>query len=173
VDLKLEDHPNISRSVSSYWWNEYAIIVFGPSAGNGTESWRESLIDSLFIRLYWGEVIAIDLASGRVRDAAWWDQRPADEAKVIQRATKDYLDATWLRLAREYLRKENFEPDPTDKGVKGILLAGQLRLREALPLLREVAATDRFEGWGAPVWKGGPGGSNLRDLAKIVIREIE
>jgi len=41
VDLKLEDHPNISRSVSSYWWNEYAIMVFGPpAAGNGSCCYR-------------------------------------------------------------------------------------------------------------------------------------
>ena len=90
----------------------------------------------------------------------------------MARATKDYLDATWLPLARQYLRKENFEPDPTEKGIKGILLAGQLRLREAQPLVRDVAATDRFESWGAPVLKGGPHGSNLRELATAVLGEI-
>src|SRR5262249_47437008 len=30
ADLRLEGHPRITRSVSSYWWNEHAILLFGP-----------------------------------------------------------------------------------------------------------------------------------------------
>ena len=81
-----------------------------------------------------------------------------------------YLEASWRRLADEYLRKANFEPDPKPSGVKGILLAGQLRLREALPLLRELAATGRFHGWAAPEWKGA---DKLQELAQAAIAEIE
>ena len=172
ADLKLENHPNISRSVSSYNWNEHAIELFGPTAGKDTEPWRRTLEDSLFIRLYWGEVIAIDLASGKVRDKAWWAARPAKEARELEKATKEYLNATWLRLAREYFRKENFAPDPTQRGVTGILLVGQLRMREALPLLREVAATDRFGHWAAPSWKTS-GSRTVKSLAQTAIAEIE
>ncbi len=171
-DLKLENHPNISRSISSYWWNEKAVFIFGPPAAPGKESWRRLLEDSLFIRLYWGEVIAIDLASGKVRDEGWWKAHPAGETRALRQATDEYLDATWHRLAREYLRSENFEPDPTTKGVQGILLSGQLHLKEALPLLRKIAATERFRHWSAPRWKTG-WKSNLRKLAEVAIAEIE
>ena len=54
--------------------------------------------------------------------------------------------------------------------VKGFLLARQLRLREALPLLREIVATGRFQGWAAPEWKGA---DNLQELAQAAIAEID
>jgi hypothetical protein len=94
------------------------------------------------------------------------------QADRLKKATADYLDTTWHRLARDYLRKENFDPDPTDKGVKGILLAEQLRLPERLPLLRDIAATERFKHWSAPRWKA-DGFNNVRELARAAITEIE
>ena len=172
ADLGLENHPNISRSVSSYWWNESAIMIFGPSPKTGGEPWRETLQNSLFIRLYWGEVIAIDLASGKVRDSAWWKNLASEYATALKSASEAYLEATWRRLAREYLRKENWYPYPKGNGVTGILLAGQLRLREALPLLREIEATERFQYWAAPRWNSGSDG-NVRALARTAIAEIE
>ncbi len=172
ADLRLESHPNIKSSVSSYWWNDHAIMVFGPPAKTGSEPWRQMLEDSLFIRLHWGEVIPIDLASGRVRDAAWWKGLAPKDAPAMQAATDAYLDTTWRRLAKECLRKENFGSDPKGDGVTGILLAGQLRLREALPLLREIAATERFKYWAAPSWKTGQEG-NVSALARAVIAELE
>ena len=171
-ELKLANHPKISRSVSSYWWNEKAIMLFGPPAKPGGEPWRRTLEDSLFIRLYWGEVIEIDLASGKVRDAAWHGSLPPDQAATLRTATDTHLGETWRRLAGKYFRKENFAPDPTWAGVTGILLVGQLRLREALPLLREIAATGRFQSWGAPSWKPGQEG-NVCALARAAIAEIE
>jgi hypothetical protein len=170
ADLKLEDHPNITMSVSSYWWDEHAIMLFGPRAEKGGEPWQQSIEDSLFIRLYWGEVIAIDLASGKVRNDPWWSTYPKDQQDKLKKATNAYLDATWHRLADDYLRKANFEPDPSYNGVTGILLAGQLRLREALPLLHELAGIERFGGWAAPRWKGA---NNLKELVKIAVAEIE
>ena len=93
--------------------------------------------------------------------------------KPLKQTTKDYLDATWRRLAHEYLRKENFDPNTGGgHGVEGVLLAGQLRLREAAPLLRKIAATDRFEYWAAPRLHGGPD-SNLQALAREAMKEIE
>ena len=175
ADLKLENHPNISRSVSSYWWNEYAIMVFGPPATTASEPWQRTLQDSLFIRLFWGEVIAIDLASGKVRNADWWQGMEPEHATDMKAATEAYLDATWRRLAGEYMRKDNFAPDAKGVGVRGvlgILLVGQLRLREALPLLREIAATERFRHLAAPRWKTGQDG-NVSALARAVIAEIE
>ena len=168
-DLKLERHPNITRSVSSYWWNEHAIELFGPPAGKAAEPWRRKLEDSLFTRLYWGEVILIDLASGKVRDQAWWAAQPATEARELRKATGDYLDATWLRLAREYFRKENFDPD---RKVTEPRECFWWRLREALPLLREIAATDRFRHWAAARWKTNSFG-NVKNLAQTAIAEIE
>jgi hypothetical protein len=173
ADLKLEKHPKIMMSVSSYWWNRDAIMVFGPPAGNGQQGWQTALADTLFVRLYWGEVISIDLASGRVRDAAWWAERVGTDSNLLRLGSKKYLDATWLRLARLYLRKDNFGlQSATDKGVLGILLAGQLRLREAAPLLREIAAEDQFSHWSAPHLKGGAFG-NLQALAAAALKEIE
>jgi len=170
ADLNLERHPNISRSVSSYWWDEHAIMLFGPLAEKGGEPWQQTLEDSLFIRLYWGEVIAIDLASGKLRNDQWRTASTKAQRDKLQKVTATYLAATWHRLASEYLRKVSFEPDPSYNGVTGILLAGQLRLREALPLLRELAATGRFGGWAAPRWKGA---GNVQELAKVALAEIE
>ena len=172
ADLKLENHPKITRSVSSYWWNEYAVLLFGPSPMTGNKPWRRNLEDSLFIRLFWGEVVDIDLASGKVRDDAWWKGLAPEHATAMMRAKNDYLNATWLRLARDYMRKENFNPNPKYAGIQGILLAGQLRLRESLPLLREIAATDRLQHWAAPMWKTGRD-ANVRALARAAIAEIQ
>lgn len=175
ADLGLENHPNISRSVSSYWWNKYAIMVFGPPATPASGPWKRILQDSLFIRLFWGEVIAIDLASGKVRNADWWKGMAPAQATAMRAATEAYLDATWRRLARTYMRKETFAPDAKGVGVtgiQGILIVGQLRMREALPLLREIAVTERFKYWSAPRWKPGQEG-NVCALARAVIAEIE
>lgn len=172
-DLKLRNHPKISQSVSSYWWNQKAIILLGPE-GTNNQAWSRMLEDSLFIRLYWGEVLQIDLASGKVRDAAWWQSLSNTQAEGLKKATDEYLTPIWLRLAREYFRKENFEPDPTDPGVKGLLLVGQLRLREALPLAREIAATDRFQHWSAPSGNAEANASrNVQALARKVVAELE
>ena len=170
ADLNLERHRNIEQSVSSYWWNQDAIMLFGPSAEKDGEPWQRTLENSLFIRLYWGEVLAIDLADGKLRDDRWWNTYPKDQKDKLQKATSKYLDAAWHRLAGEYLRKSNFDPDPRANGAAGILLASQLHLREALPLLRELAATKRFRGWAAPRWMGA---MNLQELAQIAIAEIE
>jgi hypothetical protein len=176
ADLGLEGHPRITRSVSSYWWNDHAILLFGPGAGDHPTPWRRKLEETLFIRLYWGEVVAIDLATGKRlrRD----DPRglAAGPARFLARETARFLDESYRRLAREYLREENFfRPDPTTEGVRGILLAMQLRLREPLPLLRKIAATERFAGWGAPGtgWGQDARHSDLKTLAEAAIREIE
>jgi hypothetical protein len=204
ADLNLEFHPNIIRTVSSYRWNDFAIMVFGPPAEKGGEPWQRSLEDSLFIRLYWGEVIAIDLTSGKVRNDLWWSTYPKnqqdqlrllktpasaadnfifDPAKAddfihegvilrsqLKKATLAYLEATWRRLAVEYLRKASLEPDTSYNGTTGILLAGQLRLREALPLLRELPYIERYGSWAAPRWKDA---RNSKELLKIAVAEIE
>jgi hypothetical protein len=170
ADLNLELNPKIEQSVSSYWWNKDAIMLFGPPAPKDAEPWQRTLENSLFIRLYWGEVLAIDLAGGKLRDDRWWNTYPKDQKDKLQKATSKYLDAAWHRLAGEYLRKSNFDPDPRANGATGILLAGQLHLREALPLLRELAATERFGGWAAPGWKGA---RNVKELAQTAINEIE
>jgi hypothetical protein len=172
ADLRLENHPYISRSVSSYHWNESAMFLFGPAAKAGAGSPERMLEDSLFIRLYWGEVIPIDLATGKVRDAAWGKTLTPQQAAALKKGADDFLEATWLRLAREYFRKENFTPNPKDVGIKGLLLVRQLRLREALPLLREIAATEQFRNWAAPRWGNWQGG-NVQELARAVLAELE
>jgi hypothetical protein len=65
ADLGLEGHPRIARSVSSYRWDEHAIMLFGPVAGDDPAPWRRKLEETLFKRLYWGEDLAIDLATGK------------------------------------------------------------------------------------------------------------
>src|SRR5262249_14324258 len=175
ADLGLENHPRITRSVSSYWWNDHAILLFGPGAGDPPTPWRRKLEETLFIPLYWGKVVAIDLATGkRLRqDASRGLAAGAD--RFLARESARFLDESYRRLARESLREENFfHPDPTSEGVRGILLAMQLRLRESLPLLRKIAATERFNHWAAPGPGRGQGGrySNLRSLAEAAIHEI-
>lgn len=171
-DLKLLNYSKISRSVSSYWWDEYAVIIFGPTTKSDGEPWERTLEDSLFIRLHWGEVIQIDLASGKVRDTAWWESLPPASATALKGAVNTYLDSTWQRLAREYFRKENFYPDPTYLGMTGLLLVRQLHLHDALPLLKEIAATERFQSWHAPPLKDRQP-SNVHELALAAIAEIE
>jgi len=176
ADLGLENHPRIARSVSSYWWNDHAVMLFGPVAGGDPAPWRRKLEETLFIRLYWGEVLAIDLATGKRLSADDSRGLSAADARSLATETATFLDRTYRRLAHQYLREENFfRPDPTYEGVQGILLAMQLKLREPLPLLRRIAATERFKSWAAPGpgWSQDARYSNLKALAEAAIHEIE
>lgn len=194
ADLDLVDHPKISRSVSSYHWNAWAIFLFGPSPQKWRvkppmlptsadlpdktpsgpappEPWRRLLEDSLFIRLYWGDLITIDLATGKVRNDGWWKTLPPADAQALKWASADYLDKTWRRLAAEYFRPENFDPRPTGDGIQGILLSGQFKLKEAVPLLRKIAADEQFRQWSAPAWETG-NQQNVKHLAEVALEKI-
>ncbi|MFO0893196.1 MAG: hypothetical protein U0790_29165 [Isosphaeraceae bacterium] len=142
------------------------------SAGRGSSHfWRRKLEETLFIRSYWGHVVSVDLSTGK--PVAENDTRglPAGQARFLARETSAFLEEHFRRLAKEYLHERNFFPDPTSEGIKGILLAMQSRLREPLPLLRKVAATDRFAGWAAPSIRAGR--TDLKSFAEDAVREIE
>jgi hypothetical protein len=169
-DLNLANHPNITRSVSSYHWNEYAFVIFGPrNSETLTKSEAKRLEDMLFIRLHWGEIITIDLKTGAVRHREWW-QLPPGEDQPLKIATKAFLDRTWEE-AVQYFRAEEFAADPSWNGTRGLMLVAQLKRKEAIPLVRIIANTDRFEGWAAPPWDGKS--TNLRDYARRALEEIE
>ena len=170
-DLKLKGHPKIKQSVSSYWWNEYAFFIFGPSNYAGlTEGEAKRLEDMLFIRLHWGEIITIDLKTGAVRHGEWWKVPPLEDQK-LEMATKAFLDRTWEELAVKYFRVEDFDGDPSWNGTQGLMLVAQLKRKEAIPLLQKIAGADRFEHWAAPPWDGKS--TNLRDYARRALEEIE
>jgi hypothetical protein len=169
-DLKLANHPKITRSVSSYHWNEYAFLIFGPRNYAGlTEGETKRLEDMLFIRLHWGEIITIDLKTGAVRHGEWW-QLPPGEDQPLKIATKAFLDRTWEE-AVQYFRAEEFAADPSWNGTRGLMLVAQLKRKEAIPLVRIIANTDRFQGWAAPPWDGKS--TNLRDYAQRALEMLE
>ena len=124
----------------------------------------------LFIRLHWGEIITIDLRTGAVRHGEWW-QAPPVENQRLEMATKNFLDRTWEELAGKYFRPENFEPDPSGEGTQGLMLSAQLKRRGAIPLMRKIASTDRFQHWGSPPWDGKS--TNLRDYAQRALELLE
>jgi len=170
-DLNLANHPKITQSVSSYHWNEYAFVIFGPrNSATLTNADAKRLEDMLFIRLHWGEIITIDLKTGAVRHGEWW-QLPPGEDQPLKIATKAFLEAKWEELAEKYFRPEKFEPDPSDEGTKGLMLSAQLKRKKAIPLLRKIANTERFQGWAAPPLDGES--TNVRDYARRALEEIE
>ena len=124
----------------------------------------------LFIRLHWGEIITIDLRTGAMRHGEWWNVPPVEDQR-LEMVTKAFLDRTWEELADKYFRPENFEPDPRNGGTRGLMLVAQLKRKEAIPLLRKIAGTDRFQHWGPPPWDGKS--TNLRDYAQRALEEME
>jgi hypothetical protein len=151
-ELGLAGHPQVKGTISSHWWNEYAFYIFGPRAATSATSWQRSLEDTLFIRLHWGDVLAIDLASGRVRLEGLWHSTSPEETAALKTATKDFLDATWDRLAKEYFRPEEFGKFATYRGIQGLMLVAQLQRKEALPLIRRIAESEQFKHQAGPKW---------------------
>jgi len=56
-----DDIEHITRSVSSYWWNENSTSFFGPDG------------ETFFVRLHWGKLVMLDLSSGDLMDDDWYD----------------------------------------------------------------------------------------------------
>ena len=52
-----------------------------------------------------------------------------------------------------------------------MMLVTQLKRKEAIPLLRKIAETDRFQHWAAPPWEGES--TNVRDYARRALKELE
>ena len=109
---------HIECSVGSRWWNDNALILFGPKD------------EFLSVRLHWGEVLDIRLRDGRVlqKDDLEPNERRAFEKNMTRRAEKEVL-----RL----LQSE----DPEDRR-SGAIHAGRLRIRDAEPRLRELLTDD-------------------------------
>ena len=145
------------------------VFRFWPNQSRGCRRDAERLEDLLFIRLHWGEIITIDLRSGAVRHGEWWKVPPAEDQK-LKEVTKAFLDRTWEQ-AVQYFRAEEFEADPSWNGTQGLMLVAQLKRKEAIPLVRIIANTDRFQGWAAPPWDGKP--TNLRDYAQRSLEILE
>lgn len=169
-----DDHSLIDRSVSSYHWNSHAIYLFGPPPKADAPDWRKQFADTLFIRLHWGELITIDLPTGTLRTDEGAKGRAREDAQKLKQATNEFLEESYRELAQNWLVEENFfDSDPNSDGIRGILLAKELKLKQYLPLLRKVAQTDRFEFWAAPDWPEADREINLQSFAQHVVKSIE
>lgn len=110
------DFEHIRRTVPSYWWNEDALVFFDKNE------------NYLFIRLHWGKIIIIDIRTGYLCDEKWM--------KLNQKETDELLDYAKKKTEEIALLKLNSE-DPEQRRT-GALVAGQLKIRKAIPRLREM-----------------------------------
>lgn len=168
------DHPLIQGSVSSYYWNSYAIYLFGPLTKDDQAAWHNKLAETLFIRLHWGEVLAIDLSTGTLISKQDTRGLSKADAMKLKNATEKFITQSYRELAKTWLVERNFfEPDPKSDGIRGLLLAKELKLKEYLPIIKKVAETDRFQSWAAPRWAGAGREKNLQRFAQHVLKSVE
>ncbi|MHC4445691.1 MAG: hypothetical protein ACYTF1_18365 [Planctomycetota bacterium] len=130
-----EDLLHIKMTVSSTWWNENALVFFGPEE------------EILVIRLHWGRLLLIDLHTGRLLEKNDW---MINKPKMLDRFIAQESKKRVLSLLRS--------GDPEDRET-GAIHAGQLGIQEAQPLLRELVAYDdayysEFSGIGVLLGKG-------------------
>jgi hypothetical protein len=115
--LGLEDDiEHIKMTISSYWWNEDAIIFFGPKE------------EYLFIRLHWGKMLVIELWNGELCDKNWHELNRKKWKKLHNYGKKKTEEIALAKLN---------SPDP-DERKTGALIVGQLKIRKAIPRLKEL-----------------------------------
>lgn len=168
-------HPMISQSVSSYHWNQYAIYLFGPEPSDEERTtWRRKLESTLFIRLHWGQLLTIDLEKGKLVPEDDLPGLSNEDAKKFYEAKNQFLLTSYKALAEEWLIEDNFFPDnPQYDGIRGMLLAKELKWEASIPLLKRIAITEAFNSWSAPKWPDSGPVHRLRPFAKHVIETIE
>jgi hypothetical protein len=114
LNLK-EDLSSIKVTVGSTWWDENAVVFF--TQGD----------EVLCIRLHWGKLLFVRLSSGSLITP-----RPKgfrDDWGTMNR----YADAELPALALKLLKSKT----PRDRET-GALVSGQMKLPEAVPLLRDL-----------------------------------
>lgn len=112
------DLSKVIASTSSVWWDEDALMFFGPD-------------DRTFIiRLSSGQIIVLKLRSGRVLDVG-------DAGSPVQLSKGDrlaqYINIKSTELAVKYLASNSPEERKT-----GAIVAGQLKITAAIPKLIEL-----------------------------------
>ncbi|MBN1420137.1 MAG: hypothetical protein JXP34_15265 [Planctomycetes bacterium] len=145
----------IEVSASSIHWNRDALIFFGPE-------------DTLIIRLHWGRVIRIGLRTGRVLET------PRDipvSGGTARQAVWDALDAAIEKRIRE-IPLEKLRTGEVGEIWTGIRVARDLAIREAIPILRDIAAGR------APITRGGKPApeaavEQVREKAREALARIE
>ena len=111
-----DDIEHIKRTVSSYWWNEDAIIFFGPKE------------EYLFIRLHWGKMLVIELWNGELCDKSWCEAHKKKWKALQKYANKKIEEIALLKL----------DSKNSDERKTGALVVGQLKIRSAIPRLKEL-----------------------------------
>jgi hypothetical protein len=158
LGLAGEDILHIKVSVSSYWWNENALVFFDP---------REEV---LCIRLHWGKLLLINLYDGELMSQEWYEGRRGwDRDARKWPALREYAEKHSGALAMKMLVSK--EPKERETAA---LVAGQLQLREAIPALRALLADEAFY-WSStsPLFFVGMGKCYyVRDAARKALDQI-
>ena len=123
--LGLKSNAHIKTTISSDWWNEDAIIFFGPKE------------EYFFIRLHWGKMLIIDLRIGRlyeeIVDSEIYNKKYYEMEKRKWKELQDYAKKKIEEIALSKLGSK----DP-DERKTGALVVGQLKIRRAIPRLKEL-----------------------------------
>ena len=119
LGLYPEDVTHVKYTVSSRWWNEDALVFFGPKA------------EELVIRLHWGKVLIINL----------WDGDLITESEYPHQQRWQQLQGFIAGKSKELAFKLLRSAEPDDRKT-GAIHAGHLRIKEALPILRELLTDD-------------------------------
>ena len=130
--LRLQEDLSEDRILSTdfpncHWWNEDAIIFFGPKE------------EHIFVRLHWGELLIVELASGDVirKQVMYSDFGDLPVPERQWQAFQAFADRRSREIAWPLLSSEFPEDRKT-----GAMVAGQLRMRKAIARLRELLQDD-------------------------------
>ncbi|MBN2022872.1 MAG: hypothetical protein JW809_08750 [Pirellulales bacterium] len=124
-----DDVLNIKMSISSYWWNEGAVSLFGPDD------------ETFLIRLHWGKWIVLELENGDLL---------AKEKDFYRDDLRKQHDQRWLKL-EEYREKKLAErvvkmltsDDPEERRTAAVI-CGEEKYMQAVPQLRKLLADEEY-----------------------------
>lgn len=139
--LSPRDRYEAPRTVTSIWWSRDSICFFGPED------------KTFFVRLRWGTLLVIDLRDGKLMDGKsdekqWKLLQDFAEKQVAELALEMVKSAPVSELAERSdkgaVHEARAESLPVDVNPRrtGAIVCGQLKLRKAIPSLRELLKDD-------------------------------
>jgi hypothetical protein len=116
------------RTVSSKWWSEDSLSFFGPDD------------KVFFIRLFTGQTLMLWLRDGDVMDEDWF---AVAQHISITKQDWDSLPAYGTKRSAE-LAMEHMKSNDSETRKTGVIVAGQLRLRDSAPTLRSLLSDNDY-----------------------------
>ena len=139
ISLGLGDDFDRIETLSGSMWNEDSIIFFGP------------VEEYLFIRLHWGRLLVIDLSTGDLCGKAPAGKIDDEDRNEMGREKWEQLQ-NYARQQIEELALSKLDSFDLDERKAGALVVAQLKIRRAIPRLRELL-DDKAYGFTSTGWQ--------------------